>query len=119
MKALRRVVKGLVIKLVIMKKLLIGLAVIVVLTNLPPLNYFLITRYTYSNADGSFTYNEEGGKGKSFKGCKRMYGYFLQDHPNVSNKQLYRTFKLQPWKFWEWYQYIFRNERFTLPYKGN
>src|ERR1700722_17407490 len=99
-----------------MKKALIILLVIIVISNLPLFNFFLQENFTYSNLNGSFYYNEEGGKGKSFEGCQRKFAYFLETHPDEKDKSLYRTFTIKPWRFWEWYQMIFHHERFSLPY---
>ena len=73
-----------------MKKILIIIVAIVVISNLPLFNFFFQENYTYSNIDGSFYYNEEGGKGKSFDGCQRKYAYFLETHPDIKDKTLYK-----------------------------
>lgn len=101
-----------------MKKTIIIILIIIVISNLPFLNFFLQENYTYSNVDGSFTYNEEGGKGQTFKSCLMGYGYFLCQHPekNQGDNKLYRTFTLKPWRFWEWREYAFHSDRFQLPY---
>ncbi len=101
-----------------MKKAVIIISIIIVISNLPLWDFFLQENYSYSNLDHSFTYNEESGKGKSFIGCVKMYGHFLCEHPekDQGDNKLYRTFTIQPWKFWEWRQYIFHSDRFSLPY---
>jgi hypothetical protein len=99
-----------------MKKALIIILAILVISNLPLFNFFFQENFTYRNYDGSFYYNEKGGKGKSFEGCQRLYGHFLETHPDIKNKTLYRTFTIKPWRFWEWYQMIFQSKRFGLMY---
>lgn len=112
-----QIVKGLVTdKNFIMKKIAIILVVIIIISNLPLFNFFIQEDFTYRNFDGSFYYNEESGKGKSFEGCQRKYAYFLDTHPELKNKTLYRTFTIKPWRFWEWYEMIFHPQRFGLPY---
>ncbi|QEC74680.1 hypothetical protein [Mucilaginibacter ginsenosidivorax] len=103
------------------RKVLILILSIVIVSNLPFFTFFLQEDFTYSNADGTFTYSEEGGKGKSFEGCQRLYGYFLCQHPlkDQGDNELYRTFTIKPWRFWEWGEMIFHNERFKLPYKDS
>jgi len=100
------------------KHILSIIIALILISNLPFVNYFLKEDYTYSNADGSFQYNEEGGNGKSFWGCQRKYGYFLCQHPekDTGDNQLYRTFTIKPWRFWQWGDMIFHSERFALPY---
>jgi hypothetical protein len=102
-----------------MKNTIIVLLAIILVANLPLWDFFLQEDYTYSNSDGSFTYNEEAGNGKSYWGCQRLYGYFLCQHPEKDHgdTNLYRTFTIKPWRFWEWREMIFHNERFRLPYK--
>ncbi|OOQ58318.1 hypothetical protein [Mucilaginibacter pedocola] len=102
-----------------MKKTLIVVICVLVLTNLPIFDFFLKENYTYSNIDGSFIYSEESGKGQSFKTCLMRYGYFLCQHPekDKGDNNLYRTFTIKPWRFWEWADFIFQHERFALPYK--
>jgi len=92
---------------------------VIIASNLPLFSFLLQENYTYSNRDGTFTYNEEAGKGMSFLNCQKRYGYFLCQHPekDLGDNRLFRTFTLKPWRFWEWGQWIFRNERFLLPYK--
>jgi len=100
------------------KKIIYIIVIAICISNLPIFNFFAQEDFTYSNADRSFTYSEEGGKGKSFWGCQRKYGYFLCQHPDKDqgDNNLYRTFTIKPWRFWEWYQMIFHHDRFSLPY---
>ena len=102
-----------------MKKYIIIVVAIILISNLPFLNFFIQENYTYSNADHTFTYSEEGGKGLSFKSCMISYGYFLCQRPekDQGDNRLYRTFTIRPWRFWEWGQLIFHSDRFMLPYK--
>jgi hypothetical protein len=93
---------------------------VLLITNSPWFDFFLQENFTYANGDGSFTYSEESGKGKSFQGCLITYGYFLCAHPQkaAKDRQLYRTFTIKPWRVWEWRQFLFYSERFKLPYKN-
>jgi hypothetical protein len=102
------------------KTFLIGLAAIVIVSNLPLFSFFFQENYTYRNFDNSFTYSEEGGKGMSFKTCLMRYGYFLCQHPekDLGDNRLYRTFTIKPWRFWQWGDMIFHSDRFRLPYKA-
>ncbi|QEM02611.1 hypothetical protein DIU31_003415 [Mucilaginibacter rubeus] len=101
-----------------MKKTLIIIVAILLISNLPIFNFFVQENYQYQNFDSSFTYSEESGKGKSFIGCIRTYGHFLCEHPekDKGDNWLYRTFAIKPWRFWEWSQMLF-SERYRLPYK--
>lgn len=102
-----------------MKKIaFIIVCALIILTNLPPISWFLTENYAYSNFDGSFRTEESGGKGNSFLTCIRQYNHFLCEHPEreTGDNNLYRTFTIKPWFFWEWREYIFHSERFQLPY---
>lgn len=74
--------------------------------------------YTYSNADRSFTYSEEGGKGFTYESTVRAHAVFLCRNPekDKGDNRLYRSFTFKPWHFWEWSEMIFHSERFFLPY---
>ena len=104
-----------------MKKItLVIFIVIVVLVNITPISYLLKETYSYSNADGSFTFHEEIGGGYNFEMAKKKYKWFLEEHPSQkgSDTKLYRTFTIKPWYIWELGDFIFQNERFRLPYKS-
>ncbi|WP_184550466.1 hypothetical protein [Mucilaginibacter sp. FT3.2] len=102
-----------------MKKYIIIIFTLVVISNLPFFNFFLQESYTYTNEDNTFSYIEEPGKGTSFWGCQRQFGRFLCLHPEkeIGDNLIYRTFTIKPWRFWLWREMIFHNERFMLPYK--
>jgi hypothetical protein len=102
------------------KKIIYILLAIIIIINLPLWDFFTQEDFTYCNSDHSFTYSEEGGKGMSFSTCLRRYGYFLCQHPqkDLADNNLYRTFTIKPWYFWEWREMIFHSERFMLPYKS-
>jgi len=95
---------------------LLSFAAIVWVSNYTILGYFLKRNYTYSNYNGSFRHYEDRLKGKSYGGRDKRYSTFLAKNPNIKNKQLYRTFTLDPWRFWEWREWIEHFDRFTLPY---
>jgi hypothetical protein len=101
-----------------LKNIIYAILIIIIAVNLPFFDFFLQEEYTYSNADGSFTYNEESGKGQSFLTCERRFGYFLCQHPDKDqgDNRLYRTFTIKPWRFWEWREMVFNSDRFRLPY---
>ena len=95
---------------------LISFAAIVWVSNYTMLGYFLKRHYTYSNYNGTFSYDEMRLKGFTYETRDEGYQYFLEKNPNIKNKQLYRTFTLDPWRFWEWREWIEHFDRFALPY---
>ena len=88
----------------------------IILSNITPVAYFFKDNYILSNYNGEFYVSELGGKGRSFKGVKNGFHYYLAMHPHDKDKTLYRAFKLKPWRFWEWGEWIVNYKRFTLPY---
>ena len=96
--------------------MLIAIIVVVVISNTPPMQYFLLENYSYQNANGSFKYTEEPGQALDFKVGERRWQRFKTENRNNPNQMLYRTFRIKPWQFWEWWQFIGHSRRFTLPY---
>jgi hypothetical protein len=106
------------------KKILLSILAILIISNLPPIQYFIRENYHYSNRDGSFEFTELDGN-RNFDVAKKQFANFKIRNPNNPNRELFRTFTLKPWRFWEWWQMVRHFERFTLPifplndYKGN
>jgi hypothetical protein len=102
----------------VFKTLIIAL-IILVIFNYSPISYLLKENYNYTNYDHTFFLGEEGGKGYDFEAIKLRYKRFLEHNPDKAktNAQLYRTFTIKPWRIWQWSDYIFQHDRFSLPYK--
>ncbi|MES2276018.1 MAG: hypothetical protein V4592_08345 [Bacteroidota bacterium] len=100
------------------KKILIGTIVVLIFINLPFWSFITIRNYSYQNKDGSYRDTEMSGMGGSFDAVLRGYGGFLALHPDrdKGDNNLYRTFAIEPWRFWEWREMILRSDRFKLPY---
>jgi len=94
------------------------LLIVLVVISTPPAQLILQENYNYRNQAGTFQCGEYSGKGSSFEGCTNAYYLFLTDHPKQSNVTLYRTFTIKWWWPWNWYQLLFHNQRFRLPYWG-
>ncbi len=98
-----------------LKTTLIITAIIIILSNTTPAQFFLLEEYHYTNGDRSFQYTESPGKALDFKVAEKRWERFKLQHPEKDHT-LYRTFTIKPWQFWEWWQYIAYNKRFTLPF---
>jgi hypothetical protein len=98
------------------RTLIISIACIIIISNLPPISYFLQEEYHYRNKDASFQFYEQGGQTQDFDVAKARFESFKNKNPQNKSDILYRTFTLKPWRFWEWWQMIRHFERFTLPY---
>ena len=102
-----------------MKKQIIIWAMSIVIYQSAVMGFFVDRWYTYSNADGSFRFEEIPGKGFTATSVYLAYGHFMCQHPDkaIDNNSLYRNFTIQPWRFWEGRQMIMHIDRFELPYK--
>ncbi len=96
--------------------ILIAIVVVIVISNTPPMQFFLLENYNYQNANSSFKYTEEPGQALDFKVGERRWDRFKSENSNNPNQTLYRTFKIKPWQFWEWWQFIAHSKRYSLPY---
>jgi len=48
-------------------------------------------------------------KGRDTKMMEGRFADFKETHPEYSNLKLFRTFKRNPLKFWNWYSYLMDN----------
>lgn len=108
-----------VIKMKRIKKILIVIACIVILANVPPFTTLFKVfvdekHYRYSNSNGSFTFYEF--MDRNFEMMKRNHKSCLLRRPELEDKQVYRLFTKNPLAFWRWRLYFF-DERYKLPYR--
>jgi len=98
----------------------IAVVAVLFIFNFTPLSYLLHEHYTYRNYDNSFTFSEENGGNADYQWARNKYAYFLKTNPEKAKTDptLYRTFTIQPWRFWEWREFLFCPQRFRLPYKA-
>lgn len=89
------------------------LLLLIVVTNFFPLvPLFLglepiINIYEYSNKDGTFTFREYPEKGRDLEMMERNFERFIRNTgSSSSNNILYRTFKINYFKFWKWKEYL-------------
>jgi len=99
------------------RKTIIMLLCLIVISNTPPVQFFTLKNYHYTNADNSFRYTEFPGKGLDFEAGVTRWERFKDHTPDNPNRTLYRTFRINPLKFWEWWQFIAHSKRYRLPYK--
>ena len=89
---------------------------IIIISNLPPIYYFIGEDYLYQNKDGSFSFTEQPGTIQNYNVAKLRFESFKKDNPYNSCKILYRTFYFKPWKFWEWFNMLKYMEKYNLEY---
>ncbi|MBD1433247.1 hypothetical protein H8B06_10445 [Sphingobacterium sp. DN00404] len=85
-------------------------------TNFTIVGYFLKRNYTYSNYNGTFRFDEVRLKAFGYDTRDSSYAYFLRNNAGMRDEELYRTFRLDPWRFWEWRDWVEHFDRFTLSY---
>jgi hypothetical protein len=70
----------------------------------------------YTTVHAKFTADEFSEKGRDFERVERMFAEFVKSNPQTSDTVLYRTFSINPLRFWHWHEYVF-NSGYRLPYK--
>ena len=75
--------------------------------------------YRYSNLSGSMTtyeiLSQDRLLAKESAFGKGDWSMLKSKYPGTTDTLTYRLFKINPLKFWRWYEYIF-NWRYKLPY---
>jgi hypothetical protein len=104
-------------------KIIVALALII--SNLPFVKeIFGINEdyYSYSNLSGTLTFQEIFWQGRVMRKSNvintrnRDWTRFQQLNPkNANDTIIYRHFKINPLKFWRWYEYAF-DWRYKMPY---
>ena len=98
---------------------IIAVAVIIIISNLPPVTYFFQEEYHYRNQDASFEFTEQGGSTQDYEVAIARFEIFKARHPAKNRDTLYRTFKFKPWRFWEWWEMITNYQKYDLPIYEN
>ena len=99
-----------------MKKIAIILIIFLVVINIPPVKYLTgPDDILYSNANGTFTFNEANYAGRNYELCKDNFLAFKSI--NSKDTLLYRINQINILKFWRWGDYLTK-EKYKLPYKA-
>ena len=92
----------------------IVIVIIVALSNVPPINaMFGKTDCSYSNNNGTFTFEEVNFKERNFDMCQRKFSEFRKT--NNADTVLYRLCKKNFLQFWNYGAYV-TDKRFKLAY---
>jgi hypothetical protein len=100
-------------------KVLLGITIILLLSNIPPLQtvfklFFDQSLYHYSTKDGSAFFDENVFLGRVFK-FKRVTVQEKRNRFPEADTIIYRNFEVNPFAFWRYRDYLY-DERYTLPY---
>ena len=66
----------------------------------------IAVRYTYSTVDNEFVHTGFPGKGGTINALESRFEKFKISNPKDKDLVLYRRFRIEPWKFWLWMEYI-------------
>jgi hypothetical protein len=99
-----------------MKKYTILFIIAVLLLNLPPMNLVLgPDDVSYSNNNGTFTFDESNASGRDYDLCIENFEAFKS--AKHRDTILYRITAINLLKFWRWGIY-FVDDKYKLPYKS-
>jgi len=76
----------------------------------------LFKSYLYQTGNAEFEFWAVPSKGRDEKMMQLKFNDFKNQNIEFSNLRIYRTFKRNPLKFWNWYDYL-TNERYNYPFK--
>jgi hypothetical protein len=72
--------------------------------------------YTFQTENGEFAFSAMPSKGRDTEVMERQFSSFKENNPKYSGLIIYRTFRRNPLKFWNWYDYI-SNPLYRYPFK--
>jgi hypothetical protein len=73
--------------------------------------------YTFETRNMEFEFTVDPAGGPDVAMMEREFQEFLRLNPGTKDRELYRTFEIKPWQFWNWYHY-FNNELYEYPFKS-
>ncbi|PZD77415.1 hypothetical protein [Mesonia sp. K7] len=91
---------------------IITVIAIILLSNLFPLRLFIegvIIPYPYETENSEFEYVACPSKGLSIEFMENKFLKFLEENPQTKDTIIYRKFKRNPLKFWNWKFYLTSN----------
>ena len=83
------------------------------------INFFsegLFETYLYQTENAEFEFTTMPAKGRCIEMMKRQFSHFKETHPEYQDLKLFRTFKRNPLKFWNYYSYL-TSEMFQYDYQ--
>lgn len=99
-----------------MKNVFVFILIVIVVINLPPMKWiFGREDILYSNANGTFTFNEINYTGRNFELCMDNFQAFKSI--NKRDTMLYRVTPKNALKLWRLGDYLI-DSRYKLPYKS-
>lgn len=72
--------------------------------------------YAFETRSAEFEFVVDPGGGTDVALMEAEFRKFLHLNPQTPDRELFRTFERNPWKFWNWYRYL-TSELYDYPYK--
>lgn len=97
--------------MLMIRRILLGFfvfVVVVVLSNILPVRLFIegmFIRYHFETKNSEFQYTLVDNKNK-VESMENNFQIFLKNNPKTNDTVVYRTFKRNPLKFWNWRFYM-------------
>ncbi len=66
----------------------------------------LFNTYLYQTENAEFEFTAIPSKGRDIGMMERQFSNFKKNSPEYKGLKLFRTFKREPLKFWNWYLYL-------------
>lgn len=104
------------LKLIIIIGLFIALSNVLVLFYVTFFEGGFHKNYFYITHDGKFLFSTMPYKNTDVDYLEFNYDEFKKYRSEYDGKGLYRTFSINPLKYWHWYEYLF-HKRYKYPYK--
>ena len=103
------------------KYTLLAVAIIVLAANL--LSAYINTLaegttvvYSFETRQAEFEFLVNPEAGPDVAMMEREFQKFLNLHPQTEDMELYRTFEIKPWQFWNWYHFL-SSDLYRYPFK--
>ncbi len=90
-------------------KVLTVVATVILISNIIPIRILIepiINSYPYETRNSEFVFTVIPEKGRDTEMMERQFQKFLKENPQSKDTIIYRTFKRNPLKFWNWSFYM-------------
>jgi nicotinic acid phosphoribosyltransferase len=72
--------------------------------------------YSFETRSAEFQFRVDPAGGTDVALMEQEFQKFLNLHPQTEERELFRTFEIRPWEFWNWYHFM-TGEVYAYPYK--
>ena len=72
--------------------------------------------YSFQTQDAAFEFIVDPAVGPDVASMEREFQKFLNLHSQKEDQELYRTFEMKLWQFWNWYYYL-TSDLYKYPFK--